>query len=343
MIKSKNNKYYFIDVSSKWAKTKKYLHHFLYPKTYYHFSIDYFLSESIKHISKHNYDMIILNNRPGYSERLQGRTKAKLVYNLYNDKLNNNTPNYQALYDAATLIISTSNYITNRVKTIGDYANKCITIYSGIDLNNFSPYKTSTERRRQLGLNDNDFVLVFSGRVTEEKGIMELIKAIKKIRNIPNIRLLIIGSNFFGNDDNNNEFAKSLIRETDSIKEKVIFTGFVPYSQMPSYLKISNVAVIPSVWDDPLPTTVLEAQAMGLPIITTLRGGIPEEVTDENAILLKTDEDFIDNLASAILDLYSNPDKRKHMSDVSTQRAQLFDKTRYAMDFYNALETKIQF
>ena len=107
---------------------------------------------------------------------------------------------------------------------------------------------------------------------------------------------------------------------------------------MPDYLSIADVAVIPSIWDDPFPTTVLEAQAMGLPIITTKRGGIPEEVTKENAILLETDEHFVDNLANAILDLYQHPEKREAMAKASLERSKLFDKETYAKNFFAAIE-----
>ena len=92
------------------------------------------------------------------------------------------------------------------------------------------------------------------------------------------------------------------------VKDRIIFTGFVPYNTMPDYLQLADIAIIPSVWDDPFPTTVLEAQAMGLPIITTRRGGIPEEVTEENALILTTDDYFVDNLTESIKTLYSDPE-----------------------------------
>lgn len=107
---------------------------------------------------------------------------------------------------------------------------------------------------------------------------------------------------------------------------------------MPDYLALADVAVVPSVWDDPFPTTVIEAQAMGLPVITTRRGGIPEEVTSESAILLNTNEQFTEQLANTILDLYQNPQKRKTMSQAALQHAKYFSKQRYAEDFFKALE-----
>ena len=167
---------------------------------------------------------------------------------------------------------------------------------------------------------------------------MELIEAMNQLKEHQNIKLLVIGSSFYGNANNENDFAKKLKEMAEPLKDRIIFTGFIPYSDMPNYLSMADVAVIPSVWEDPFPTTVLEAQAMGLPIITTRRGGIPEEVTEENAILLDTDEFFIDNLAKAIFDLYEHPEKRRDMSEASLERSKLFSKERYAHEFFEALE-----
>ena len=225
------------------------------------------------------------------------------------------------------------------MKTINDYTNKCITIYSGIELQKFNRELTPRVKREDINLTSDDFVMLFSGRITQEKGIMELIEAMNMLEDYPHIKLLVIGSSFYGNADNENDFAKSLKKKAEPLKDRIIFTGFIPYSDMPNYLNIADVSVIPSVWDDPFPTTVLEAQAMGLPIITTRRGGIPEEVTEDNAILLDTDELFIDNLAKAILDLYEHPEKRRAMSEAALKRSKLFSKERYAREFFEALES----
>jgi glycosyltransferase involved in cell wall biosynthesis len=150
--------------------------------------------------------------------------------------------------------------------------------------------------------------------------------------------LLIIGSSFYGNANNDTPFINQLKSKTEIIKNTIIFTGFVPYQQIPNYLSIADLAIIPSVWDDPFPTTVLEAQAMGLPIITTRRGGIPEEVTNDNAVLLETDGLFVENLANAILDLYHHPEKRAAMSKASLERSKMFDKETYARNFFEAIK-----
>jgi glycosyltransferase involved in cell wall biosynthesis len=179
--------------------------------------------------------------------------------------------------------------------------------------------------------------MVFSGRITKEKGVSELIDAMIRLKKHANIKLLIIGSPFYGDTANEDDFVRELKRKAETLKGRIIFTGFIPYSEIPQYLKLSDIAVIPSLWDDPCPNTVLEAQAMGLPIITTRRGGIPEEVTEENAILLNTDKDFTDRLTEAIFSLYEHPEKRQQMSKAAIENSKYYNHQRYAEDFFEGL------
>ena len=333
-LKSIVNHYKYIKVSGLWAKLKRKLYQKTHNKDYYHYSIEYYLYEAIKDIMKQQYGIILIENRPGYAIKLKEITHVKLLYHLHNEKLSTQVARYQEIYDAASRILTVSDYIKSRVQTINPQDTKTRTVHNGIDLLAFRQMPA----KAPIQLNTDDFLLVYSGRVNREKGIMELIEAMKQLKEHRNIKLLVIGSSFYGNANNENDFAKKLKEMAEPLKDRIIFTGFIPYSDMPNYLSMADVAVIPSVWEDPFPTTVLEAQAMGLPIITTRRGGIPEEVTEENAILLDTDEFFIDNLAKAIFDLYEHPEKRRDMSEASLKRSKLFSKERYAREFFEALE-----
>ena len=333
-LKSIVNHYKYIKVSGLWAKLKRKLYQKTHNKDYYHYSIEYYLYEAIKDIMKQQYGIILIENRPGYAIKLKEITHVKLLYHLHNEKLSTQVARYQEIYDAASRILTVSDYIKSRVQTINPQDTKTRTVHNGIDLLAFRQMPA----KAPIQLNTDDFLLVYSGRVNREKGIMELIEAMNQLKEHQNIKLLVIGSSFYGNANNENDFAKKLKELAEPLKDRIIFTGFIPYSDMPNYLSMADVAVIPSVWEDPFPTTVLEAQAMGLPIITTRRGGIPEEVTEENAILLDTDEFFIDNLAKAIFDLYEHPEKRRDMSEASLKRSKLFSKERYAREFFEALE-----
>lgn len=338
-LKSKVNHYYYVDTTSIIAKIRKRLYlRKAGGNEFHHFSIEYFIEQVIKHLRKHTYDLIIIENRPPYSLKVKKVSSAKIIYHIHNSKLTKESRYAEELYYAADQIICVSDFITKEVKSIVPNDNKCITVHNGIDLNAFSPNIKSSICRKNMGLTEDDFVLLFSGRINREKGISELLDAFLSIKELSNIKLLVIGSSFYGGSNTEDLFINSLKEKIDCISNRVYFTGFIPYDRMPDYLSIADVSVIPSIWDDPFPTTVLEAQAMGLPIITTRRGGIPEEVSEENAILLETDEHFIENLANAILDLYQHPEKREAMAKASLERSKLFDKETYAKNFFSAIE-----
>ena len=335
-LQSTVNHYVYIKVTGLWAKLKKKWYQLTRHEEYYHYTIEFYLQEAIKDISRRSYDIILIENRPAYALKLKEVSNAKLVYHLHNEKLDSKSEKALDIYNAATCIITVSDYIKSRVLTINHYDKKTTTVYNGIDLHAFSSCNHSINRN-SIGLQEDDFVMVFSGRVTAEKGIMQLIEAMTLLQDLPRIKLLVIGSSFYGNDDNENSFAKALREKAAHLSDRIIFTGFIPYAQMPNYLQIADIAVIPSVWDDPFPTTVLEAQATGLPIISTRRGGIPEQVTEESAILLDTDECFVDNLATAIRNLYQHPEKRKALGQAGLLHSQYFNKERFAKDFFEAL------
>lgn len=337
-LKSEANRYEFIRVDSLMAKAAKRLYKWLRRDGYYFYTIEYFVDQAVKKLTAQKYDLILIENRPGYALKLAGKTDARLAYHLHNGKLDTTVNAYQAIYDAATRIITVSDYITGRVRSINPHDSKTVTVYNGISLEVFSPNFEPQVKRTDVGLSDDDFVMLLSGRITPEKGIAELLTALNQLKDYPRIKLLIVGDVFYGVKATWDPFLDKVKELAETVKDRVVTTGFVSYDQIPSYLQMADVAVIPSIWDDPFPTTVLEAQAMGKPIIATRRGGIPEEVSEENAILLDTDEHFVGNLAAAVLHLYQHPEKRSKMAAASIARSKMFDKDTYARNFFKVLE-----
>ena len=76
--------------------------------------------------------------------------------------------------------------------------------------------------------------------------------------------------------------------------------------------------------------------AVGLPLITTRSGGIPEICEGVTTIVDR--DNVVENLVTAIIDLHLHPDKRKQMAARALERAQLFDKETFSMNVFNALE-----
>lgn len=330
------NNYFFIDVTSFKARCERKLRSFFHSNEYYNYFIEYYFEKAFTDIKKKDYDYIILENCAGLAYKLSQRGVKNIILHMHNEVRQSRAKFHHAIFNNITKIITVSDYIKGKASSLFPI-DKIETVHNGIDLNNFTRKTEPSVNRQQIGFDENDFVMVYSGRINKEKGVSELIDAMLMLKDMPNIKLMIIGGTFFGNTDNEDEFVYSLKNKAKTIEQKIIFTGFIPYHEMPDYLQMADIAVIPSIWDDPFPTTVLEAQAMALPIITTKRGGIPEEATEENAILLDTDEHFVDHLANAILDLYHYPEKRKQMSNASLQRSKFFDKATYAKSFFAVL------
>ena len=338
-LSSDVNHYIYIDVTSLKSRIARRLYKYFHSDEYYNHFIEYYFEKIYANLKHQDYDYIVLENCPGYAYKLSQRGYHNLILHLHNELLHSKSRYDDEIFNGLTKILTVSDYIKGRVSTIQP-SNKIQTVYNGIDLKRFSPNKTSSINRKSLGFSEKDFIMVYSGRINKDKGVSELIDAMLLLKDHPDIKLMIIGGTFFGNTNEDDVFVNALKDKAKKIEDRIIFTGFLPYDKMPDYLRLANIAVIPSIWNDPFPTTELEAQAMGLPIITTLRGGIPEEVSEENAILLETDEHFVDNLASAILELYRHPEKREMMASSSLKRSSLFEKDSFAKRFIEAIEAR---
>lgn len=329
------NHYHYIDTSSLFAKVRKRLHGLTHQHTYYHYSIDFFFQQTLKQICQNDFDIIVIENRPGYALGLQGKTKGQLVYHLHNDFLNSNTRNGKELYQAASRILTVSDFIKERVQTCNPQDTKTVTIHNGIDL---TPFSVATSiSRESLGFETDDFIMAFSGRLIPEKGILELVEAMNMLNAYPKIKLLVMGSSFYGNTDKKDSFILELKSRATGLEGRIKFVGYVKHEMVPDYLQLADITVIPSTWDDPFPTTVLEGMAAGLPIITTYRGGIPEMVTNQNAIVIPFSGDFTGNLAKAILSLYNDKEGREYMGNVSRILSRRYSKEIYAKNFFDAL------
>lgn len=329
------NHYHYIDVTSLKARIVRHLRSFFHSKEYYNYFIEYFFEKVYVDLKKRNFDIIILENCPGYAYKLSKRGHKNILLHLNNDLLNSNSPFHNVIFNGLAKILTCSEYIKNRVSTIQN-SNKIVTLYNAIDVKNFIPQNNKTIVREDIGLKDSEFVIVYSGRINKNKGVSELIDAVSTLNHIPNIKLMIIGGTFYGNTGNEDAFVHSLKEKAKIIEERIIFTGFVPYNNIPAYLHLADIAVLPSMWDEPFGLTIVEALAAGLPLITTRSGGIPE-ICEGVACIVNRDN-VVNGLTSAIHDLYEHPEKREQMAKASIDRAKLFDKDTFCQKFFNALE-----
>lgn len=333
-LKSKVNHY-------KYIKTESYLYRFrrkiysYFNKGVYDYFIEFFFDNVCKQIKKTHYDVIILENRPGYAVKLSRKTSTPIIAHIHFDFFSSSQS--EILFERIKGIISVSNFLYS--KTSDRIKNKCITVYNGIDLSKFTIMSNQARRikRNHFLFKENEIILIYTGRISPIKGVKELIEAITLL-NDKNIKLLIVGSPQFGKIEARDEYTDSVYKIASHIKDQIIFTGYIPYSDIPNLYSISDIAIIPSICNDAFPTSTLEAMATGLPLIVSNRGGLPEQVDTENAILINTDKDFIINLAKAIHYLSYNESLRIKMGCESLRKSKKFEKDVFSINFFSAVE-----
>jgi len=336
-LKSHSNHYIYINRYSKWARIKAKLYGYLHPNEYYHYQLEYFFEQAYKQLKKQHYDLIILENRPGYALKLRSRLDTPIISHIHTDLVNPDSPQVKALIKACDGFICVSEYIKSRIMSVG-LSTKAVVVYNGLDENIFSSSyirdnRSTSISRDRFGFNDKDFIVIYTGRIVPDKGVKELVEAIQLLNKESDIKLLVVGGDNYGDSVSSNPFLDELHEMGRQMNGKVCFTGFVSYEQLPSYLSLADVAVVPSRINEALGMTCIEATAMGLPVIATNDGGIPETLEGQHHILMDKDGDLPSQIADALLQI------KAHYHDFSGNNiSQRFTKAVYAESIFKVIE-----
>jgi glycosyltransferase involved in cell wall biosynthesis len=157
---------------------------------------------------------------------------------------------------------------------------------------------------------------LFLGRIGDRKGIFDLLEVIKKYKkDLTGKILLHIGGD--GDTDKLIEFIA-----TNKLHDFVVFEGWVSGEKKKELLKMCDIYILPS-YNEGLPVSILEAISYGMPIISTLVGGIPEVITDkENGFLIRPgDKQKIFECISYFIEY---PKEIERMGKKSTEIATVF-------------------
>ncbi len=164
----------------------------------------------------------------------------------------------------------------------------------------------------------------FIGRLQEGKGIDLVLHEFSR-NDFSNAELVVAG-------DTDSWYGQDLVRRYGDAP-RIRFLGYV---QPEDFYSQVDVVIVPSLWNDTLPTTVMEAMLYGLPVIGAKRGGIPEMLTDgENGMLF--DPDQSDHLANCVKRMVDCPDKRVGMGRASARQSSRFASHERFQDDYASL------
>jgi glycosyltransferase involved in cell wall biosynthesis len=185
-------------------------------------------------------------------------------------------------------------------------------IYNGIDPRLLTlPQSVKNE--------EETFQLLFVGRLRVEKGILVILKALDLLmheqketsRELPPLHLHIFGD---GDETYINELKAFLYKKR--LTGAVTFHGKVPQDELIRHYDLSDIMLVPSLWQEPFGLVVVEAMARGLPVIASNVGGPAEILSNEvNGLLVEPGDEQA--LAFAIRQLIENPDTRKCLGQAS--------------------------
>jgi glycosyltransferase involved in cell wall biosynthesis len=263
-----------------------------------------------------------------------GRTAAKLagveriVYTAHGFYFHENMPRHRymayhsiergvARITDRILVQSEEDYETAVRTGIGD-RRKVQHLGNGIDLGRFVPdVATRPELRESLGVpSEAAPIIAMTGRITEEKGIGELVEAVAALKSeFPKIHLIVIGGQLSTERDAFQERLVEFIDQHD-LSSNVTLCGFV--RDVGALLALADLFVLPS-YREGLPRSVLEAMAMELPVVATDIRGCREAVDDGVTGLLVPARE-VEPLAAAIRKLLTNPTLARRFGKAGRER-----------------------
>ncbi len=156
-----------------------------------------------------------------------------------------------------------------------------VLISQGVDLSRFNPDIKANDKKEKYGINEEDTVLFFMGWIYKFSGIKEVAQSVAKLTD-KNLKLMIVGEG--GLYDELQKFIK-----TNDLENKIIMTGWVPYEEIPSYISMADICLLPAynneVMRNIVPIKIYEYLAMGKPVIATKLPGIMKEFGNDNGVV----------------------------------------------------------
>ena len=203
----------------------------------------------------------------------------------------------------ADQIIAISESQKNIFKNMPEVASKLSVVPNGLDLSKFSRLETKAFRK-EFNVDDNEFLVGMVGLISEHKGVEEYLIACAKVaEKIPNLKIVIVGP------DHSRIYLKRIKKLCAKlqIENRMIFTGF--REDIPNIMSSLDLLITPSR-QEAFGRVLLEAMAVGTPVIASDVGGIPEVISSNDVGILVPPENP-GRFAEEMIGLLKNENRRK--------------------------------
>lgn len=185
-----------------------------------------------------------------------------------------------ATYESSIIIVCSKSMMADTLAHFKVPRDKIRTIPIGIDPSRFQNRNVDRNRvRSRYGIGVGEKLILFVGRLTNQKGCEYLIRAIPYVARYFNVKLLIAGDGYLRSD-------LELTASSAGVRSRTIFAGYVGDEDLTDLFLSSDLMVIPSVYE-PFGVVALEAMSARLPVVASNVDGLAEIVNhEENGILV---------------------------------------------------------
>ncbi|MDP7195152.1 MAG: glycosyltransferase family 4 protein [SAR202 cluster bacterium] len=205
-------------------------------------------------------------------------------------------------YPKLDLVIANTPFMKTWAEEMG--AKNVIVIPQGVDTNIMKNLPKDKELQKKYNINDNDKVVMYLGSILSHSGLDVIFNDMEKIlKEIPEFRLLVVG------DGPDLERLKQQSKQL-GIYEKIIFTGFVPYKEVPRFCSLADLCINPFRMDgkyafnDKLtPVKFFDFLSCGKPVLATpLQGTLYDFPKESNTIIYES----LDLFTGKMIELLKN-------------------------------------
>lgn len=332
----KKNSFFYISryiISTIWDKIDR---HYLFP----FFHIKPMPLALIKYVNRHTkvcFGAVIVEGATQYVYHIKKRTNLKIIQRYHNIPTTKLSKLDLLGINSTDFFIGISKYVCSELLKVYNINNpKVKLLYNSVNFDKFRQQMSLSEKnslQEKYQLKNKDFIILYTGRIQEYKGVKELMLAFEQFaQNKKDVKLIIVGSCRFSSDKKS-KYEESLYEIAERQKGRILMTGFVSNNKLYMYYQLASISVFPSTWEEPFALTCLESLVCGTPVIITNSGGMVEVVDSNCSIVVNKGDDLVYSLTEALDKIYS---RRFHLTDMkkaAVKRSAFFSSEKYFDNF----------
>lgn len=239
---------------------------------------------------------------------------------------------HMAVFDRALrhadMLLPVSTGFRQRLIEIGYPPNKLTVVHNPINVHT----KMKSNLKKKLGIGVKDKTLFFAGRITQNKGIQNMVRVLESL---PNAHVVVAGKG---------DYVEPLLQLAAqlNVKDRVHFVGLIANEKLGEYYSIADVVIMAGTFYEALGRMLLEACSFGVPVIATNSAGNPDIIEHgKNGYLIENPN--ADELLDRIKNILDNPAKAEKMGTCGKQKiSREFSPERIASELTAVYEHTLQ-